>query len=58
MPRAVEQSHRIAEIAIGALKQLSLAATPRNIEVWYAILRVAILRFRVKSKNASSWAVN
>ncbi len=36
MPRAVEQSHRIAEIAIGALKQLSLAATPRNIEVWYA----------------------
>jgi len=36
MPRAVEQSHRIAELAIGALKQLSLAATPRNIEVWYA----------------------
>lgn len=36
MARAVEQSHRIAEVAIGALKQLSLAATPHNIEVWYA----------------------
>ena len=36
MARAVEQSHRIAEVAIGALKQLSLAATPKNIEVWYA----------------------
>ncbi len=36
MARAVEQSHRIAEVALGALKQLGLAASPRNIEVWYA----------------------
>lgn len=36
MVRRIEQSHRIAELAIGALKKLSLAATPRNIEVWLA----------------------
>lgn len=36
MPRTIEQSHRIAEITIGALKQLSLAATPRNVELWYS----------------------
>ncbi|MEL6213012.1 MAG: GGDEF domain-containing protein [Pseudomonadota bacterium] len=36
MARAIEQSHRIAEVAIGALKQLELAASPRNIEVWLA----------------------
>ncbi len=36
MARAVEQSHRIAEVALGTLKQIGLAASPRNIEVWYA----------------------
>lgn len=35
MARNVETSHRIAEIALAALKKLSLASTPRNFEVWY-----------------------
>ena len=35
MARTVEQSYKNAEAAIADLKRLSLAATPRNIEVWY-----------------------
>ncbi|MEM9495552.1 MAG: GGDEF domain-containing protein [Pseudomonadota bacterium] len=36
MKQGVETSHRIAEIALGCLKELGLAATPKNIEVWCA----------------------
>jgi diguanylate cyclase len=36
MSRAVESSHKIAELALGALRELGLPATPRNFEVWYA----------------------
>ena len=36
MTIGVENSHRIAEVALGALKELSLEASPRNIEVWCA----------------------
>jgi len=36
MAFGVETSHRIAEIALAALKELRLAANPKNIEVWYA----------------------
>ncbi len=36
MARSIEASHRIAEIALGALKQIGLVASPRNIEVWCA----------------------
>ncbi|MEM8771700.1 MAG: GGDEF domain-containing protein [Pseudomonadota bacterium] len=32
----VEPSHRLAEIALGALKKIGLSATPRNFEVWFA----------------------
>jgi len=34
MTKDVATTHRIAEIALGALKQIGLAATPQNIEVW------------------------
>lgn len=34
--RSLEASHRNAELALGALKGLGLAATPRNFEVWLA----------------------
>ncbi len=36
MSARVEPTHRIAEIALGALKQIGLPAIPRNFEVWYA----------------------
>lgn len=36
MTRAVDSSHKIAELALNALRELGLPATPRNFEVWYA----------------------
>ncbi len=36
MSTCVESTHRIAEVALGALKQIGLAAIPRNFELWYA----------------------
>ncbi len=36
MASGVEPTHRIAELALGALKKIGLAAIPRNFEVWYA----------------------
>ncbi|MEM9168625.1 MAG: GGDEF domain-containing protein [Pseudomonadota bacterium] len=36
MDRAVEQSYRIAKVALDALRELALVASPRNIELWYA----------------------
>ncbi len=36
MARGVEASHRVAELALGALKKIGLAASPRNIEIWCA----------------------
>ncbi len=36
MTDTVEATHRIAEVALGALKALGLAAVPKNIEVWCA----------------------
>ncbi len=36
MSACVEATHRIAEIALGALKKIGLAAIPRNFELWYA----------------------
>lgn len=36
MTGSAEATHRIAERALGALKQIGLAATARNFELWYA----------------------
>ena len=36
MANGVEASHRIAEVALGALKAIGLAATPKNMEIWCA----------------------
>ena len=36
MAVGVEITHRTAELAVGALKQSGLAATPTNYELWYA----------------------
>lgn len=36
MAREVEETHRYAEVALGALKELGLTATPQNFELWYA----------------------
>lgn len=33
---SVEETHRFAELALGALKELGLLAGPRNFNVWYA----------------------
>lgn len=35
MTESVEQTHRLAELAVGSLKQLGVTASPRNFEVWY-----------------------
>lgn len=34
----VEDSHRIAEQALSALRRVKLAATPKNIELWYLLI--------------------
>lgn len=34
MTHAIEDTHRTAELALAALRQMRLPATPRNIEVW------------------------
>lgn len=36
MAQSVEQTHRLAELALGSLKEHGLPATPRNFDVWYA----------------------
>lgn len=36
MARAVDSSHKVAELALSALREIGLPATPRNYEVWYA----------------------
>lgn len=36
MARAVDSSHKVAELALSALREIGLPATPRNFEVWYA----------------------
>lgn len=36
MAQSVEQSHRLAELALGSLKELGLPASPRNFDVWFA----------------------
>ena len=35
MKAGVETTHRIAEISLGALKDIGLEGTPRNFELWY-----------------------
>ena len=35
MKAGVEATHRIAEISLGALKDIGLESTPRNFELWY-----------------------
>lgn len=35
MSYGVEQTHRLAELTLGALKKLGLSATARNYELWY-----------------------
>ncbi|MEO1243644.1 MAG: GGDEF domain-containing protein [Pseudomonadota bacterium] len=35
MSDRAKNTHRIGEVALGALKQIGLSATPRNYELWY-----------------------
>ncbi len=35
MARKASSTHRIGEMALGALKQIGLSATPQNYELWY-----------------------
>ena len=37
MAESVDESHRIAERALAALKTVQLAATPKNIELWFML---------------------
>lgn len=37
MPTNLESTHRTAERTLATLKELGLAATPKNIEIWYTL---------------------